>query len=134
MGQTNLDCLQPCVLRFRIRLMGFDYSISHVPGKSLHTADALSCTPVSGRSDLHIRQTARWRVCHQHCLLSRLLCKHCSRGRRQERKDQRPSPNPGPTLFRGASATRAIGPSRKSFFPHRLMYRSLVLFLLSPSS
>ena len=37
------------------------------------------------------------------------LCKdsilHCSEGRRQEKKDQRPSLNPGPTLFRGASAT-----------------------------
>ena len=41
MGQTNPDCLPPRV-HFRIRLMRFDYSISHVPGKSLHTADALS--------------------------------------------------------------------------------------------
>ena len=42
LGKTNLDCLPPRVLRFRIRLMRFDYSISHVPGKFLYTADALS--------------------------------------------------------------------------------------------
>ena len=36
--------------------MRFDYSISHVPGKSLHAADALSCAPISGPSDLHSRE------------------------------------------------------------------------------
>ena len=34
--------------------------------------------------------------------------------KRQEKKDQRSPSDPGPTLFRRASATRAIGPSRKS--------------------
>ena len=47
LGKTNLDCLPPRVLRFRIRLMRFDYTISHVPGKHLYTADALSRAPVS---------------------------------------------------------------------------------------
>ena len=56
MGLTNLDCLPPRVLHFRIRLMRFDYSISHVPSKSLHTADALSRAPISGPSDLHSRE------------------------------------------------------------------------------
>ena len=56
MGQTNLDCLPPCILHFRICLMRFDYSIIHVPGKSLHAADALSCAPISGPSDLHSRE------------------------------------------------------------------------------
>ena len=41
-GKTNLDCLPPRILRFRLRLMRFNYSISHVPGKELYTADALS--------------------------------------------------------------------------------------------
>ena len=31
---------------------------------------------------------------------------------RQGKKDQRPSSNSGPTLYRGVSATRAIDPSR----------------------
>lgn len=56
MGQTNLDCLPPRVLRFRIRLIRFDYSISHVPGISLHTADVLSHAPISRPSDLHSRE------------------------------------------------------------------------------
>ena len=34
-----------------------------------------------------------------------LLCKHCSGGRWQEKKDQQSSLNLGPTLFHGASAT-----------------------------
>ena len=33
LGKTSLDCLPPRVLRFRLRLMRFDYKISHVPGK-----------------------------------------------------------------------------------------------------
>ena len=37
-----MDSLPPHILRFRLRLYWFDYSISHVPGKFLYTADALS--------------------------------------------------------------------------------------------
>ena len=46
MTYKHLDNLPPRVLRFRLRLMRFDYQISHVPGKHLHTADALSRSPV----------------------------------------------------------------------------------------
>ena len=42
------------------------------------------------------------------------------------KKDQRPSSNLGPTLFRGVSATRAIGPSCKSLVSHCLMYVPVV--------
>ena len=38
----NLDSLPPRVLRFRLRLDRLSYDIKHVPGKELHTADALS--------------------------------------------------------------------------------------------
>ena len=55
--------------------------------------------------------------------MKRLLCKHCSRERRQEKKDQRPSSNPGPTLFRRASATRGSSSVAGPFSP--------VAFLLS---
>ena len=46
-----LDSLPPRILRFRLRLMRFDYTISHVPGKLLYTADTLSRAP-TGTSDL----------------------------------------------------------------------------------
>ena len=42
---THLDRMPPRVLRFRLRLTRFDYTIQHVPGKSLYTADALSRAP-----------------------------------------------------------------------------------------
>ena len=47
LGSKNLDSLPPRVLRFRLRLTRFDYSIVHVPGKLLYTADALSRAPVA---------------------------------------------------------------------------------------
>ena len=43
----GLDSLSPRILRFRLRLSRFSYSIQHVPGKHLYTPDTLSCTPVS---------------------------------------------------------------------------------------
>ena len=53
LGKTNLDCLPPRVLRFRLRLMRFSYTISHVPGKHLYTADTLSRAPVSVPETTH---------------------------------------------------------------------------------
>ena len=46
LSTKNLDNLPPRVLRFRLRMGRFDYSISHVPGKLLYTADTLSRAPV----------------------------------------------------------------------------------------
>jgi hypothetical protein len=37
----------PQVLRFRLRLDRFDYSIQHIPGKLMYTADTLSRAPTS---------------------------------------------------------------------------------------
>ena len=45
LGTKRLDELPLRVQRFRMRLMRFQFSISHVPGKSLITADALSRAP-----------------------------------------------------------------------------------------
>ena len=45
LSTTHLDRIPPRVLRFRLRLTRFDYTITHVPGKSLCTADALSRAP-----------------------------------------------------------------------------------------
>ena len=47
LSTKHLDCLPPRVLQFRLRLDRFDYTIHHVPGKELYTADALSRAPSS---------------------------------------------------------------------------------------
>jgi len=46
LNNKNLDTLPPRVLRFRLRLMRFDYTVHHVAGKLLYTADALSRAPL----------------------------------------------------------------------------------------
>ena len=45
LSSKHLDDLPPRVLRFRLRLMRFAFSIVHVPGKYMYTADALSRAP-----------------------------------------------------------------------------------------
>ena len=46
LSNKRLDDLPPRVLRFRQRMAKYDYSISHVPGKFLYTADTLSRDPM----------------------------------------------------------------------------------------
>ena len=46
LGQKHLDELPIRIQRFCMRLMRYDYSISHVPGKSLIIPDTLSRAPV----------------------------------------------------------------------------------------
>ena len=48
---TSLDPMPPRVLQFWLHLSRFDYTISHVPGKLLYTADALSRAPVTVTND-----------------------------------------------------------------------------------
>ena len=55
LSSKQLDSLPPRVLRFRLRLMQFNYTISHVPGKLLYTADALSCAPVTKPDEDSVR-------------------------------------------------------------------------------
>ena len=55
LGSKHLDDLPPRILRFRLRLARVDYSIIHVPGKLLYTADTLSRAPrstISNDADL----------------------------------------------------------------------------------
>ena len=47
LGTKFLDRLPPRVLRFRLRLAHFDYSMEYVPGKYLYTADTLSRAPTA---------------------------------------------------------------------------------------
>ena len=58
LGGKNLDSLPPRILRYRLRLARFQYSIVHVPGKSLCTADALSRSPVSTLENTSIQEEA----------------------------------------------------------------------------
>ena len=47
LGSNDLDILPPRIQRFRMRLMRFHYTIVHVPGKELSTADASSRAPLA---------------------------------------------------------------------------------------
>ena len=58
LGSKHLDSLPPRVLRFRLRLARFDYSIEHVPGKLLYTADTLSRAPISSSGDPTLEELA----------------------------------------------------------------------------
>jgi len=51
LSTKNLEELPIRVQRFRLRLMRFKFSISHVPGKNLTIADALSRAPVTQPSE-----------------------------------------------------------------------------------
>ena len=46
LSSRHLNDLPPRVLRFRLRMARFEYTICHVPGKLLHTADTLSRDPM----------------------------------------------------------------------------------------
>ena len=58
LSSKNLEDVPIRVQRFRLRLMRFDYTIVHVPGKSLCTADALSRSPLemTSHSDSSLQQ------------------------------------------------------------------------------
>ncbi len=45
-SSKSLDALSPRLQRFKIRLMRYDFSIFHTPGKDLHIADTLSRAPL----------------------------------------------------------------------------------------
>ena len=71
LSHKHLDSLPPRVVRFRLRLMRFDYIIKHVPGKSLHTADTLSRAPlkITADSDELLEIRTRSRILHLNCYL-----------------------------------------------------------------
>ncbi len=51
LSTKHLDSLPPRLIRFRLRLSHFSYTIEHVPGKLLYTADVLSRAPESASSN-----------------------------------------------------------------------------------
>lgn len=56
LSNQRLDELPLRVQRFRMRMMRYTFSISHVLGESLGTADTLSRAPVPGEADTHLRE------------------------------------------------------------------------------
>ena len=52
LGSKNLEEVPPRIQRLRMRLLRFDFTISHVPGKDLVTTDALSRAPSRSTSSL----------------------------------------------------------------------------------
>ena len=53
-SKKNLDELTPRIQRFHMRLMKYTYTIAHVPGKELVTADALSRAPHRTTDDVGV--------------------------------------------------------------------------------
>lgn len=54
-----MDALPPRIQRFRMHLMRYSYTIFHTPGKSLTSADTLSCAPLTNavtRSDNNLME------------------------------------------------------------------------------
>ena len=59
LNRTNLESLPARVLRFRLHLSRFDYSIRHTLGKLLYTADTLSCAPNASTCSTHIQEESQ---------------------------------------------------------------------------
>ena len=52
LGNKDLDQLPPRIQRMSMRLMRFKFSVAHVPGKQLITADTLSRAPQAAIDDV----------------------------------------------------------------------------------
>ena len=69
LGGKALDDLPPRIQRFRMRLMRYNYTVNHVPGKSLSTADTLSLSPLRAaraHTDTSLLEVTNMYVdCHQ---------------------------------------------------------------------
>ena len=53
-----MDSLPPRILRFRLRLARFHYTIKHIPGKLMYRADTLSRAPISDTGDTELEEGA----------------------------------------------------------------------------
>ena len=56
LSTKNLDSLPPWTLCFSLKMMRFHYSIVHVPGKTLCTADTLSRSPVDSQQETTLQE------------------------------------------------------------------------------
>ena len=70
LSDKHFDDLPPRVLRFHLCLMRFNLVILHIPGKHLHTADALSRAPLKNSVD-HLDQELSEEIeCHVRAVVS----------------------------------------------------------------
>ena len=67
LGTKSLDDLPPRVLRFRLRLARFDYTILHVPEKLLFTADAHLCHSLIMIQERMRKQNISWKCVSVTC-------------------------------------------------------------------
>ena len=58
LSKKQLDSIPPRIIRFRLRLAKFNYSICHVPRKLLYTADALSRAPTGKVEENSLQEEA----------------------------------------------------------------------------
>ena len=56
LNPSNLNSLPAQVLRFRLRLSRFDYTINHFPGKLIYTADTISYAPIGSTCSTHSQE------------------------------------------------------------------------------
>ena len=54
LSSKDLSDIPPRVQRFRMRLMRFQYTISHTSGKNLYSADTLSRAPLSHTEESYL--------------------------------------------------------------------------------
>ena len=71
LGKQSLDKLPPRIVRFRLALMRYNFSISHVPGKEMHTSDCLSRASITDSTGSVLVQECEEYV---NALLSNLPC------------------------------------------------------------
>ena len=71
LNTKHLDSLPPRVLQFRLRLARFNYTVEHVPGKLLFTADTLSRAPLESSQADHSQAKAF--EAHVSVIMSQLL-------------------------------------------------------------
>ena len=61
LNSKQLNNLPPRIVRFRLRMGRFNYTVCHVPGKLLYTADTLSRAP-SPSTDIKLQEEVEWFV------------------------------------------------------------------------
>ena len=117
-GSKNLEELPIRVQRFRLRMMRYNYTISHVPGESLHVADTLSRAPCSDAVDPDIllqQETAAY----VNLLVQSLPAteKQLDRIKRHQEEDEE--------CLQAAEYTRSGWPSKQSLYGAMKHYHSV---------